>query len=132
MHARFRRAAASQVAAEARGAARVHGAERGDGLPGPHLHGGVHGGRAGGAGARGVAVPAVRDVPGAAAAHPPLLQVPPQELRAVPAHVAAAPPPRGALRPPRPVQHPSLHVSAPPNTGYRGSALGSCFVSTFS
>ena len=105
-------AAAAQVAAEARGAARVRGAERGHGLPGPHLHGGLHGGRPGGAGAGAGAVRALRHVPGPAAAHPPLLPVPPQELRAVPAHVAAAPPPLRALRPPRPLRHPALHVSA--------------------
>ncbi|KAG8054282.1 hypothetical protein GUJ93_ZPchr0001g32104 [Zizania palustris] len=93
-------------------AAGVRGAERGDGLPAPHLHGGVHGGGPGGAGAGGGAVPGVRDgVPGTAAADPPLLPVPPHQLPALPAHVAAAPPPRRALRPPRrPVQHPSLHA----------------------
>ena len=109
----FRRAAAAQVAAEARGAARVRGAERGHGLPRPHLHGGLHGGRPGWAGAGAGAVRALRHhLPGPAAAHPPLLPVPPQELREVPAHVAAAPPPLRALRPPRTLQHPALQVSA--------------------
>jgi hypothetical protein len=110
----FWRAAAAKVASEARGAEGVRGAERRHGQPAAHLHGGLHGGRPCGAGAGQVAMPVVRDVPGPAAAHPPLLPVPePRQLPPVPAHVAAAPPPRRALPPPRrPLQHPSLHVSS--------------------
>ena len=127
----FLRAAAAQVAAEERGPAGVHGAERRHGQPAPHLRGGLHGGRPRGAGAGQDALPVLRHLPGPAAAHPPLLPVPdPHHLPTVPAHVAAPPPPRRALPTPRrPLQHPSLHVSTQPNAAAADRLITHTFAS---